>query len=130
MISLHGDPQISRFHARIEPSGANPPVAGIVEYTVTDLESGNGTMLNDRRIAPQAPIVLRDGDKCFYQRARARRRLANVVIVNHALLFALISAGGAKANGATQDTRGVLFPDDFIVLDEAHTVPEVATEGS
>ena len=23
--------------------------------------------------------------------------------------------------------RGVIFPDDFLVLDEAHTVPEVAT---
>src|SRR5688572_7449212 len=55
-------------------------------------------------------------------------RSANLVIVNHALLFALISAGGAKANGATTDTRGVLFPDDFVVLDEAHTVPEVATD--
>src|SRR5690242_9892717 len=63
VVSLHGDPQISRFHARIEPSGTPPPVAGIVEYTVTDLESGNGTMLNDRRIAPQTPIVLRDGDR-------------------------------------------------------------------
>jgi ATP-dependent DNA helicase DinG len=69
-----------------------------------------------------------DCEKCFYQRARARMRSANVIIVNHALLFALISAGGAKANGATTDARGVLFPDDFIVLDEAHTVPEVATE--
>src|SRR4051812_11908501 len=69
-----------------------------------------------------------DGEKCFYQRARARMRSANVVIVNHALLFALISAGGARANGATTDTPGVLFPNDFIVLDEAHTVPEVATD--
>lgn len=69
-----------------------------------------------------------DCGKCFYQRARARLRSANIIIVNHALLFALINAGGAQANGATTDTRGVLFPDDFLVLDEAHTVPEVATE--
>ena len=41
-----------------------------------------------------------DGQKCFYQRARARMRSANLVIVNHALLFALISSGGAQANGA------------------------------
>ncbi len=68
-----------------------------------------------------------DGDKCHYQRARARLRTAHVVIVNHALLFALINSGGARAQGATEDTRGVLFPDDFLVLDEAHTVPEVAT---
>jgi ATP-dependent DNA helicase DinG len=69
-----------------------------------------------------------DCEKCFYQRARARIRAANVIIVNHALMFALINAGGAQANGATTDSRGVLFPDDFVVLDEAHTVPGVATE--
>ncbi|MDO8541611.1 MAG: helicase C-terminal domain-containing protein [Opitutaceae bacterium] len=69
-----------------------------------------------------------DCEKCFYQRARARLRSAHVIIVNHALLFALIRAGGAKANDANTDTRGVLFPDDFVVLDEAHTVPDVATE--
>lgn len=68
-----------------------------------------------------------DCEKCFYQRARARIRSANIVIVNHALLFALINAGGVQANGGKAEARGVLFPDDFIVLDEAHTVPEVAT---
>ncbi|MSU70062.1 MAG: ATP-dependent DNA helicase [Opitutaceae bacterium] len=68
-----------------------------------------------------------DGEKCFYQRARGRLRSAHVIIVNHALLFALINAGGARAAGAAIDARGVLFPDDLLVLDEAHTVPEVAT---
>jgi len=66
-----------------------------------------------------------DCDQCHYQRARARLRTAQVIIVNHALLFALIKTGGARNEGA--ETRGVLFPDDFLVLDEAHTVPEVAT---
>lgn len=65
-----------------------------------------------------------DCDKCFYQRARGRIRSANVIIVNHSLLFTHINAGGGEKSGA----RGVLFPDDFVVLDEAHTVPEVATE--
>lgn len=69
-----------------------------------------------------------DGAKCFYQRARARIRSANVIIVNHALLFALINSGGAQAHSAKAETRGVLFPDDFVVLDEAHTVPDVATD--
>jgi ATP-dependent DNA helicase DinG len=68
-----------------------------------------------------------DGEKCFYQHARARLRSAHVIIINHALLFALINAGGAQAHGADADARGVLFADDFLVLDEAHTVPEVAT---
>ena len=69
-----------------------------------------------------------DCEKCFYQRARARLRTANLVIVNHALLFALINSGGAQAQGTATDARGVLFADDFLVLDEAHTVPEVATQ--
>lgn len=68
-----------------------------------------------------------DAEKCHYQRARVRLRTAQVVIVNHALLFALINSGGAQAQGGDLETRGVLFPDDFLVLDEAHTVPDVAT---
>lgn len=66
-----------------------------------------------------------DCEKCPYQRARTRLRTAHVIIVNHSLLFAHINAGGAAEKGAT---RGVLFPDDFLVLDEAHTVPSVATD--
>ncbi|MBE7538548.1 MAG: ATP-dependent DNA helicase [Opitutaceae bacterium] len=65
---------------------------------------------------------------CFYQRARARIREAHVIIVNHALLFALINAGGARVNGARSGARGILFPDDFLVIDEAHTVAEVASD--
>ena len=66
-----------------------------------------------------------DPEHCPYQRARARIRQAQLIIVNHSLLFSHIQAGGAAEKGAK---RGILFPDDFLVLDEAHTVPEVATE--
>ncbi len=66
-----------------------------------------------------------DCERCFYQRAKGRIRLAQVVIVNHSLLFALLNAGGAREKGSG---RGVLFPEDLVVLDEAHTVPEVATD--
>ena len=69
-----------------------------------------------------------DCERCFYQRARARVRAAHVIVVNHALLFSLINAGGARAEGAGPGASGVLFPGDFVVLDEAHTVPEVAEE--
>jgi len=66
-----------------------------------------------------------DCERCFYQRTKARIRKAQVVIVNHSLLFALLNAGGAREKGSA---RGILFPDDIVVLDEAHTVPEVATD--
>lgn len=66
-----------------------------------------------------------DSEHCFYQKARSRVDKAHVIIVNHSLLFAHLNSGGAMAKGGT---RGVLFPDDFVVLDEGHTVPEVATD--
>ena len=62
-------------------------------------------------------------ENCFYQAARARIRKSQVVIVNHSLLFALVNAGGLAPG-----KRGVLLPDDFVVIDEAHTMPDVATE--
>ncbi len=60
---------------------------------------------------------------CPYQKARAEMRKAQIVIVNHSLLFALLNAGGL-APGA----KGILLPDDFLVIDEAHTAADVATE--
>ncbi len=63
-------------------------------------------------------------DACFYQRARALAAKAQVRIVNHSLLFALIGAGA----GPQREQRGILFPDDRVILDEAHLVPDTATE--
>ncbi|MBI2515414.1 MAG: ATP-dependent DNA helicase [Opitutae bacterium] len=66
-----------------------------------------------------------DCSRCFYQKARARVDAAQVLIVNHSLFFSLLNIGPA---GGRDEVRGVLRPDDFVVLDEAHTVPEVATD--
>ena len=59
---------------------------------------------------------------CFYQNARRRAAAADVVIVNHSLLFSMIASGA----GTDADTKGVLLPGDMCVLDEAHRIPEVA----
>ncbi len=61
---------------------------------------------------------------CFYQRARKQLLRANCVIVNHSLLFSLINAGMPP----TGDTPGILLPNDFVVLDEAHRIPAIATD--
>lgn len=63
-------------------------------------------------------------ETCFYRRARQRVTNARLIIVNHSLLFALLGAG-AGHNG---QSPGVLFPNDMLVLDEAHTIPAIATE--
>ncbi|MDX2187990.1 MAG: helicase C-terminal domain-containing protein [Opitutaceae bacterium] len=90
----------------------NPPVAG----DVWDMVNADSAQCSRKYC---------DCERCFYQRAKGRLRQAHVVIVNHSLLFSFLNAAFASEEGAA---RGVLFPDDFVVLDEAHTVPEVATE--
>ncbi|MCB1123642.1 MAG: ATP-dependent DNA helicase, partial [Verrucomicrobiae bacterium] len=60
---------------------------------------------------------------CHYQKARARIRDSHLLIVNHSLLFSLLGSGMPVPKG-----RGILYPEDFVILDEAHTVPGVATE--
>ena len=57
-------------------------------------------------------------DKCFYQRARRRAQEAQLLIVNHALLFSDLAV---RSQGAS------ILPDyDFLILDEAHTIENVA----
>lgn len=65
-----------------------------------------------------------DPDRCFYQRARKQLLSANCVILNHSLLFSLINAGMPPKG----DSPGILLPDDFVVLDEAHRIPAIATD--
>lgn len=59
-------------------------------------------------------------NECFYQQARRRMEHAQLLIVNHALFFADLAL---RAEG------GGFLPDyDAVVLDEAHTVEDVASE--
>ena len=50
---------------------------------------------------------------------------ANVVILNHALLFGLLAGAEESEEGPSE---GYLFPNDFLVLDEAHEVEDVAAK--
>ncbi len=63
--------------------------------------------------------------KCFYRRAKARCEAANLLIVNHSLLFTLLAVNEAFEKSPAS---GLLRLEDFAVLDEAHTVPDIATE--
>ncbi len=57
-------------------------------------------------------------ERCFYQQARRRAENANLLIVNHALFFSDLAV---RAQGA-----GILPDYDLAILDEAHTVEDVA----
>jgi ATP-dependent DNA helicase DinG len=60
---------------------------------------------------------------CFYQEARKAAADATLVVVNHTLFFALLDTGD---NLEQEKPSGFLFPNDFVVLDEAHTLEQVA----
>jgi ATP-dependent DNA helicase DinG len=59
---------------------------------------------------------------CFFQEARKAAADAKLVVVNHTLFFALLNTG----QELDEKVPGFLFPNDFAVLDEAHTIEQVA----
>ncbi|MFM1770383.1 MAG: hypothetical protein RJA22_2912 [Verrucomicrobiota bacterium] len=59
---------------------------------------------------------------CFFQRARSRVLSADVLVVNHTLFFTLLN--GVEPD---PDSEGILFKNDFVIFDEAHTVEHVAS---
>src|SRR5437773_4275495 len=61
--------------------------------------------------------------RCFYQQARKRLLAADVLVINHTLLFILL------VSPEVQEEResGFIFSNDFIIFDEAHTVEQVAS---
>jgi ATP-dependent DNA helicase DinG len=60
---------------------------------------------------------------CFFQQARKRLLAADVIVINHTLLFMLLGSPDEQA----ERESGYLFPNDFLIFDEAHTVEQVAS---
>ena len=59
-------------------------------------------------------------NKCFYYKDRRRAQHAQILVVNHALLFSDIALRRAGVS---------ILPDyDVVILDEAHTVEAVASD--
>src|SRR5437868_7073218 len=61
--------------------------------------------------------------RCFYQQARKRLLAADLIVMNHTLLFILLGDPEQQA----ERESGFLFPNDFIIFDEAHTIEQVAS---
>ncbi|MFK7910314.1 MAG: ATP-dependent DNA helicase [Akkermansiaceae bacterium] len=58
---------------------------------------------------------------CFYQKARKLTEEADIIVLNHTLFFSLFAL-----QELTDDDVGYLFPNDFVIFDEAHTLEHVA----
>lgn len=59
---------------------------------------------------------------CFFQLARRRFLASDVLVLNHTLFFTLLGTLDEEVQ------NGVLFKDDFVIFDEAHTVEHVASK--
>lgn len=63
---------------------------------------------------------------CFFQEARKAAADAKLVVVNHTLFFALMNTDELGGDEESAKVPGFLFPNDFAILDEAHTIEQVA----
>ena len=61
---------------------------------------------------------------CFYQAAKRRAAEANMIVLNHTLFFTLLA--GQEDLGV--EGEGFLYPNDFVIIDEAHTIENVAAK--
>ena len=62
--------------------------------------------------------------KCFYQEVRKTVAEADLVVMNHTLFFTLLASQPELVEKGT----GTLFPNDFVIFDEAHTLESVAAK--
>jgi len=63
----------------------------------------------------------KDHGICFFQRARNRILSSDVLVLNHTLFFTLLGGIEEEIEG------GILFKNDFVIFDEAHTMENVAS---
>ena len=70
--------------------------------------------------------IAKMGQTCFFQRARSRVLSADVLVLNHSLFFSLLEDNGGDDDEPNKD-EGVLFKNDFVILDEAHNIGPVAS---
>ncbi len=61
------------------------------------------------------------GSRCFFQKAKHRAREAPLVILNHSLFFTLLALQSSEEQ--------YLYPNDFVIFDEAHMLEQVAGVG-
>ena len=68
------------------------------------------------------PRTCGKNSNCFYQIARQEALSADVIIVNHTLLFTLMDS----LDDSIDSSEGFLFSNDFLIIDEAHELENVA----
>lgn len=72
--------------------------------------------------------------RCFYQQAKRLASEASVIVLNHTLFFGLLAQADIPQTKDLEDSpitvteEGFIFPNDFVILDEAHTIENIAAQ--
>jgi len=69
---------------------------------------------------PQSEFA-KNGHPCFFQQVRSKILTSDILVLNHTLFFMHLGGADEEVEG------GVLFKNDFVIFDEAHTVERVAS---
>ena len=69
----------------------------------------------------KSDFVKEGNPMCFFQRARNKYHSADLVVLNHSLFFSLL-------RDKEDDSKGLIFPNDFVVFDEAHGLEKIASQ--
>ncbi|MHB9008833.1 MAG: ATP-dependent DNA helicase [Limisphaerales bacterium] len=77
-------------------------------------------LCSPKKCGHQSDFVKSDGRPCFFQEVRSRILSADVLVLNHTLFFMHLGGLEEEVDG------GVLFKNDFVIFDEAHTLEQVA----
>ena len=68
---------------------------------------------------------VKDGNSmCFFRRARNKYHSADLVVLNHSLFFSLLKVRDDEKD----NSKGLIFPNDLVVFDEAHSLEKIASQ--
>ena len=107
--------RISNWANHSAKEGIRQEISPPPSPSIWDLVNADSSICSAKRCRP---------DNCFYRKARAEVEGADLIIVNHSLLFSLLGSGFSPPDGA----EGVVFSDDFLIFDEAHEMNDVASD--
>ena len=69
-----------------------------------------------------SPRSCSKNENCFYQKVREEASNADIIVVNHTLLFTLMES----VEESMADSEGFIFAEDFLIVDEAHELEDIA----
>lgn len=115
--------ELQRIHqwAQRTQDGSLSDLDPMPDPKVWDQVCSERGLCSPKLCGPQSEFVKAGGRPCFFQMARNDLLAADLVVMNHSLFF--VHLGGIEE----APDNGVLLANDFVILDEAHTVEQVAS---